>query len=220
MKYNIRCSPHKCVFLADTVRFTGYILSGGTLRTDPEKTRAIDGLQPWLGLKQLQVWYGFLQYYGRQYILHLSARTKILRDLMVKGTPWIWTAEHQACVNGMNEEVKKNIVLHAPDWSLPFILATDFSASQRTGDRKERPVSFASRRRTAAESVMCSYAGELAAVQYGIEVYHYYLYGRRFILQADHEALTYLDQQQCRNTRLGRLASMLKNSYDCTVEYK
>lgn len=57
-------------------------------------------------------------------------------------------------------------------------------------------------------------------LQYGLEIFDYYLYARHFVLITDHEALTYLDQHQSRNTRLGRLAALLQNSYDFTVKYK
>jgi hypothetical protein len=89
-QYNLKCTLHKCVFFSTSVRFTGYVLHNGTIATDPAKTQAIDGLDPSRGVQDLPQFLGFVMYYGRHYIWHLSAKLKPLRDLLVQRNPWIW----------------------------------------------------------------------------------------------------------------------------------
>lgn len=225
--FNVRCTLHKCAFFTSVIRFTGFILRRGTITTDPDKVRAIDALTPHLGYKHLQRFLGYLTYYGRSHIFHLSAKTKLLRSLLLKGTPFVWTPGHEASANALKAEVKNSILRYLPDFKKPFILATDYSAdglaailSQRDQKGIERPVHMASRSTTPVESTFSAYEGELAAVQYGLQVCHHYLYGTTFVLQTDHEALTYLERNAFTNSRLGRLAALLKSNYSFTVEYK
>lgn len=79
---------------------------------------------------------------------------------------------------------------------------------------------MASRATTSTEATCSAYESELFAVQYSFQVFHHYLYGNKFILQTDHEALTFLERNAYTNSRPGRLAALLKSCYEFEVEYK
>jgi hypothetical protein len=224
---HLRCTLHKCVFFTHTARFTGYILHRGTVTTDPSKTDAIDHLTPGRSLQHLQRFMGFVSYYGRHHIWHLSAKTAPLRKLLLADTPWEWTPDHQACADRLVDEIKQRIVRRAPDWGAQFYLTTDYSAAglaailyQKSADGREHPIAFASRATTQLEATMGAYEGELTAVLFGVRTFHYYLYGRTFTLVTDHEALRYLQQHNGRNTRLGRTAALLSTEYTFVVLHK
>ncbi len=232
---NVKLSPSKCIFLADCVRFTGFILQGGTITTDPEKVRAVDGLKPWLSFKDLEKYLGFVVYYGASQIYNLSARTKLLRDLrnrlaadgFSKSRLRIpWSDECEAVRLALNEEIKVGIIKYAPDWSVPFTISTDFckdgiaAVLSQEVNGKEQIVAMASRATRGAEKTLSSAEGELRAVQYGVETYHYYVYGRPFKLVTDSMALLALEKHKGQNTRLGRLALRLTTEYQFEVKHR
>lgn len=117
-------------------------------------------------------------------------------------------------------------VLALPDWSLPFILTTNWSCgaigavlSQLdpvSGD--EHPVAFASRSLTSAERNYGATEGECLAVKWAVDKFRYYLHGRRSTLRTDHQALTWLDSSRFSNSKLERWAMALQE-FDFSVEY-
>ena len=51
---------------------------------------------------------------------------------------------------------------------------------------------------------------EYLAVVWVVQKFHQYLYGREFILETDHQPLTYLNKSKTENSRLTRWALLLQ----------
>ena len=88
-----------------------------------------------------------------------------------------------------------------PDFKLPFILTTDasdtaigqvLSQDDRNG---ERPVTYESRRMTAAEINYPIHEKEMLAVIHALKVWRVYLEGQKFKVITDHKSLTYWQTQ-------------------------
>lgn len=98
----------------------------------------------------------------------------------------------------------KRLLLDSPvlalfDPSLPTFVTTDASdyglggvLTQIHPDMTERTVAFASRSLTAAERKYSTAEKEALACVWAVEKWRSYLWGRRFILRTDHQALTTL----------------------------
>ena len=59
-------------------------------------------------------------------------------------------------------------------------------------DGLEKPIAYASRTLTAAEKNYSQLEKEVLAVVYAVGKFHNYLYGRQFVIESDHQPLSYI----------------------------
>jgi hypothetical protein len=87
--------------------------------------------------------------------------------------------------------------------------------------QENKPIAFASKALTPAESRYANIERELLAVIYGCEKFHTYLYGRQFVVESDYRPL---EQIQKKNLDMAppRLQRMLLRlqPYDRIIKYK
>lgn len=110
----------------------------------------------------------------------------------------------------------KRPILKLPDFDRTFILRTDASEDgigavllQLENDEK-LPVAYASRKLQDREQSYAVIEKECLAVVWGVQKFHQYLYGHEFLLETDHQPLTYLDKTKTENSRLMRWAFLLQ----------
>nr|GEZ35485.1 retrovirus-related Pol polyprotein from transposon 17.6 [Tanacetum cinerariifolium] len=101
-------------------------------------------------------------------------------------------------------------ILIAPNWDLPFELmcdASDFAIGAVLGQRHEkhfRPIHYASKMMTDAESNYTTTEKEMLAVVYAFEKFRSYLIMNKSIVHTDHSALKYLFAKKDAKARLLR----------------
>ena len=113
---------------------------------------------------------------------------------MRKGVKWHRNLEQQQAFAELKEKLCSAEVLHRPDSTLPYILATDWSQqgmgavlSQIDTEGHEHPVSFVSRSCNPAENKYGSCEGECLAVVWATQHFREYLFGTPFTLITDRE---------------------------------
>lgn len=116
----------------------------------------------------------------------------------------------------MKDLLCKRPILKLPDFDRTFILRTDASEDgigavllQLENDEK-LPVAYASRKLQDREQSYAVIEKECLAVVWGVQKFHQYLYGHEFLLETDHQQLTYLDKSKTENSRLMRWALLLQ----------
>lgn len=116
----------------------------------------------------------------------------------------------------MKDLLCKRPILKLPDFDRTFILRTDASEDgigavllQLENDEK-LPVAYASRKLQGREQSYAVIEKECLAVVWGVQKFHQYLYGHEFLLETDHQPLTYLDKSKTENSRLMRWALLLQ----------
>ncbi|GJT11824.1 reverse transcriptase domain-containing protein [Tanacetum coccineum] len=133
------------------------------------------------------------------------------------------------CLNGEREHfmvkeafetLKKKLteapILIAPDWDLPFELmcdASDFAIGAVLGQRHEkhfRPIHYASKTMSEAESHYTTTEKEMLAVVYAFEKFRSYLILNKSIVYTDHSALKYLFAKKDSKARLLRWVLLLQ----------
>ena len=106
---------------------------------------------------------------------------------------WCWTKECQAAFGEARKRLVSSQVLVHCDSNLPIVLAGDASAngveaviSHITPDEKEDPIALASRTLFKAERNYSQIEKQALSPICAVKIFHYYLYGQRFILETDH----------------------------------
>nr|GEX60937.1 reverse transcriptase domain-containing protein [Tanacetum cinerariifolium] len=104
-------------------------------------------------------------------------------------------------------------ILIAPNWDLPFELmcdASDFAIGAVLGQRHEKhfkPIHYASKTMTDAESNYTTTEKEMLAVVYAFEKFWSYLIMNKTIVHTDHSALKYLFAKKDAKARLLRFGT-------------
>nr|GEU35499.1 reverse transcriptase domain-containing protein [Tanacetum cinerariifolium] len=107
-------------------------------------------------------------------------------------------------------------ILIALDWDMPFELmcdASDFAIEAVLGQRQDkhfRPIHYASKTMTKAESKYTTTEKEMLAVVYAFEKFQSYLILNKNIVYTDHSALKYLFQKKDLKARLIRWVLLLQ----------
>ena len=134
-----------------------------------------------LCLEELQTFLGLVHYMG-PFIPNLSTLTAPLRKLLKEDNCFKWCAAHQESFNKIKDSISNEITLTYFDPMKETILQVDASmkglGASLTQDRK--PVAFASKALTDAESRYANIERELLAVVYSCEKFHTYQYRRSF----------------------------------------
>nr|GEX67621.1 hypothetical protein [Tanacetum cinerariifolium] len=108
----------------------------------------------------------------------------------------------QSCLSHLERMLKRKLIgapiLIAPDWDMPFELmcdASDFAIGVVLGqcqDKNFRPIHYASKTMTEAESNYTMTEKEMLAVVYAFEKFRSYLIMNKSIICTDHSTLKYL----------------------------
>nr|GFA45613.1 reverse transcriptase domain-containing protein [Tanacetum cinerariifolium] len=110
----------------------------------------------------------------------------------------------------------KALILIAPDWDMPFELmcdASDFAIGAVLGQCQEkyfRPIHYASKTMTEAESNYTTTEKEMLAVVYAFENFRSYLIMNKSIVYTDHFTLKYLFAKKYSKARLLRWVLLLQ----------
>ena len=117
-------------------------------------------------------------------------------------------------------------ILKVANPSASYILQTDASdrglgavLSQADEEVEEHPVAFASRKLLPREMNYSVIEKECLAIVWALSVFHTYLYGQSFIIQTDHQPLSWLQRMKNSNARLTRWALSLQPFY-CGMQHR
>nr|GEU72862.1 reverse transcriptase domain-containing protein [Tanacetum cinerariifolium] len=124
--------------------------------------------------------------------------TKLPHPTTVKDTPFIFSKECVEAFQTLKRKLTEAPILIAPDWDMSFELmcdASDFAIGAVLGQRQDkhfRPIHYASKTMTEAESNYTTTEKEMLAVVYAFEKFRSYLIVNKSIVYTDHSALKYL----------------------------
>ena len=109
------------------------------------------------------------------------------QKLILKGSHYSPGDPEHAAFNAIKAEFKKKIILPYFDRNKETILQTDVSKKGFGAVilQEEQPIYYALRALTSAENNYQNLECETQAAVWDMEKFHYFLYGRKFILQTD-----------------------------------
>nr|GEX22027.1 reverse transcriptase domain-containing protein [Tanacetum cinerariifolium] len=127
---------------------------------------------------------------------------------MKKDTPFFFSKEYVEAFQTLKRKLTEAPILIALDWDLPFELmcnASDFAIGVVLGQRQEkhlRPIHYASKTMTEAESNYTMTEKEMLVIEYAFEKFQSYLIMNKSIVYMDHSALKYLFAKKDSKARL------------------
>nr|GEY73127.1 reverse transcriptase [Tanacetum cinerariifolium] len=157
--------------------------------------------------------------FGNSFQSCLSHLEKMLKRpmtrLLGKDTPFIISQECVDAFQTLKRKLTEAPILIAPDWDMPFELmcdASDFAIGAVLGqcqDKHFKPIHYASKTMTEAESKYTTTEKEMLAVMYAFEKFRSYLILNKSIVYTDHSALKYLFAKKDSKARLLRWVLLL-----------
>lgn len=206
--YNLRLKATKCHFGYQTLRLLGHQISTDGISIDVSKLHNLRTFPTPTSVKQVQSLLGTLNYL-RNYIpkfATLAAPLEAAKQL--PSGSFRWSAECQQSLEKFILILESNILLHHPDYSQPFYVATDASNTgigailyQMRNDQRCF-IAIQGRALNPAEQKYSANHRELLGIIFALKKFHYFLLGRHFTLYTDHRALTYMHTQNELNSLL------------------
>ena len=131
----------KCEFFMTQIKYLGIIVSGGDIKTDPDKVSVVKNWPVIKNVKDLRKFLGFTSYY-RRFIQDYAKIVKSLNDLLIGHTTTkrktkvkskkvptklSWNEDQQKAMDQVIEKLTSPPILTYADYTFPFILHTDAS---------------------------------------------------------------------------------------------
>lgn len=228
-KYNVKVNIDKCKFFMKEVQYLGYVVNEKGVKPSKDLLKSIQEAPEPTNKSELKAYLGLLNFYN-EYLPHASDKLASLYDLTKNHVTWHWTEECSKIFNESKTWLCTGSLLTFYDSRLPLRLTTDASARgvgaviSHVIDGKEKPISFASKILSTAESSYSQLDREALGIVFGIKKFHRYLYGRHFELVCDNKPLTLIFGEKkaipaMAAARLQRWAILLA-AYDYSIVHK
>ena len=190
----LRLQPEKCAFLSTEVCYLGHVISTNAVKPNPKKLEAVKNFPMPRSAKNIKEFLGLVGYY-RRFIPNMAQRAKPLTELLKKYKQFEWTDEQQRSFEDLRDCLCAESILQCPDFTKPFVLTTDTSnvaigavlSQGKVGE--DLPIAYGSRGLTKAEINYSVTERECLYVVSFAKYFRHYLYGKKFTIVTDHEAL-------------------------------
>ena len=185
----IKFNADKLQLKCDEGSFFGHTWTPEGVKAD-NKVSAILAMKPPDNSKDLQSFLGLVNYLTR-YSSQLATLAAPLRELTKKEIAFVWGPEHDIVFQAVKQEISTMSVLRYFDLKADTTIQTN--ASQRGLGaallQHGQPIYYASRALTETEQNYSNIERETLDVVWGLEKFHYFIYGKRCTLHTDHKPL-------------------------------
>jgi len=213
----MRLAPGKCKFGYFSIEHLGYIITGLGKIPQPSKVEAINKMPAPTTVEGVKSFLGMCGFY-RDFVQNFSALAEPLSSLTKKRVAFTWGNEQKEAFSKLKAALTSAPLLRRPDYNRQFVVNTDWSVrgiggvlqQEETAGGPRWVVAYASRINSPAERVLSAYEGELMAVVWLVtKKWYHYLSARRFVVETDHAALTWLLTSSELTPKLARWALKL-----------
>ncbi|GJX90077.1 reverse transcriptase domain-containing protein [Tanacetum coccineum] len=193
----------------------GHKISRKGIEVDKAKVDVISKLPHPTTVKGIRSFLGHAGFY-RRFIKDFSKISRPMTHLLEKNTPFIFSEDCILAFQTLKKKLTEAPILIAPNWDQPFEImcdASDYAIGAVLGQRIEkhfRPIHYASKTMTEAESNYTTTEKEMLAVVYAFEKFRSYLIMNKSVVYTDHSALKYLFNKKDAKARLLRWILLLQ----------
>nr|GEY64401.1 reverse transcriptase domain-containing protein [Tanacetum cinerariifolium] len=152
----------------------------------------------------------------RRFIKDFSKISRPMTHLLEKNSPFIFSSDCIQAFRTLKEKLTEAPILIVPNWDQPFELmcdVSDYAVGAVLGQRVEknfRPIHYASKTMTQAETNYTTTEKEMLTVVYAFENFRSYLIMNKSIVYTDHSDLKYLFAKKDAKARLLRWILLLQ----------
>ena len=223
IKAGLKLNPDKCVFASDEVNYLGFIVSTEGITPDPDKVKAINDIKFPRNPKEMLRFLGAANFY-RDFIHKFSNIASPLYKMAQSKQKFKEKLKTKVAFEAFQKLklcLMSTPVLTYPNWKLDFFVQTDASGYAIGGvigqyiENKFKPIMYAGRHLTAAETRYSTTERELLAVVFCHKKFKAYLYGRRCTFIVDHEPLVTMRKLK---DPMGRIGNLLNKIQDCDYD--
>ena len=211
----------KLQFKREEISFFGHTWTPQGVRPDNSKVSAIQNMQPPEDVKSLQSFLGLVNYPTR-YSGRLATITAPLCELTKKEVDYMWGPEHDRAFNAVKDEVSTLGVLRYFDPNAKTVVQTDASLKGVGAVllQQGKPVCYALKALTETEQSYSNIEREALALVWGLERFHYFIYGKQCTVHTDHKPLEAIFKKRLSGcpARLQRFV-LRALKYDVAVKY-
>jgi hypothetical protein len=224
-KFGLKLNKDKCQVGVNELTFLGDTLSDKGVQPDKRKVDAIVSFPSPENREEVQRFLGMINYLAR-FLPDLSTRTYHLRLLLKKEVAFNWGSEHQKEFAELKTVVSSAPILQFYDPNLPIKMAADSSKVglgallQQKHGSEWKPVAYASRTCTDAESRYAPIERETLAIEFAAGRFHQYIYGQTIETETDHKPLVAIFSKSLNEcpSRIQRMRLKLQK-YDLVLKY-
>ena len=184
----VTLNKDKCKFSMSQASFLGHIIDETGIRADPEKTAAIQNIEPPRTIPELGRFLGMVNQLGK-FSPNLAQITQPLRELLKKAHIWQWTEAQQQAFTGIKKELSQPTVLCIYDPNAKTKISAD-ATSHGLGavllqkhDSEWKPVIYASRSLSDTEANYAQIEKEALASVWACEKFSTYVLGMQFMIE-------------------------------------
>ncbi|XP_055701834.1 uncharacterized protein K02A2.6-like [Phlebotomus papatasi] len=193
---NMRVNLEKCSFFEDKIEYCGYTIDKDGIHKSPKKVLALENMPRPQTKDEAKSYLGFINYYAR-FFKNLSTILHPITELTKENEPFRWTEDCERAFLTVKKEMSSESFLVHYDPKKELILAVDASPvgvgavlSHKYPDGSERPIQYVSQTLSNTQKRYSQIDREAYAIVFGIKKFYQYIYGRRFTLISDNQALT------------------------------
>nr|GEW92368.1 reverse transcriptase domain-containing protein [Tanacetum cinerariifolium] len=204
---NLCLNWEKSHFMVKDGIVLGHKISKEWIEVDKAKVNVITKLPHPTTVTGIRSFLGHVGFY-RRFIKDFSKIARPMTRLLEKDTTLLFSKECVEAFQTLKRKLTEAHILIPPDWDMPFELmcdASDFAIGAVLGQRQDkhfRPIHYASKTMTEAESNYTTTEKEMLAVVYAFEKFRSYLIMNKSIVYTEHSALKYLFAKKDSKARL------------------
>ena len=219
---NVKFNKEKCHFGKSSIKYMGHIISKEGVSPDESKIEAIKNLTIPTCKEDVQRVLGMLTYVSK-FIPNFSCKSEPLRSLLKKDTLFTWGPLQQKSFDTLKSVLSTSSVLQFFDVNKDTVVSVDSSKSGVCTVllQNNLPCAYASKALTQAQERYAQIEKEMAAICFGLNRFHEYIFSKRVRVETDHQPLITILKKPL-NKCPARLQRMLLQvqKYDIEVCYR
>ena len=189
-KNTLTLNLDKMQFRLSQVSFFGHQWSARGLSPDPKKIAAVKHMELPQDMEMMRSYLGLVNYLNR-FSPHLAELSEPLRQICRQNVEFELTESVHVAFSRTKEEISRNI-------TLPYFNPSSSTTLQTNASKKglgavllqnSKPVMFMSRALTESERNYQNLERECLVKIWGMEKFHYFLYGKEFTLETNQKPL-------------------------------
>ena len=192
----MQINKNKSIFNVTKIKYLGYTIDGRGISPDEDRAQALQKAPKPTTKEELRSLLGFLQFYSR-FVPGFSDLAHPLFELM-EHKEFKWTPEAQKSHSILIKCILQGNVLKSFEVGAPSELTVDASeyALGAVLEQKRQPIIFISRKLSKAEENYSQTQKDALAIFWAIRRLHKYLFGAKFKIITDHQALKHIFHPQ------------------------